>query len=167
MFKKLKLPSLEPTTKSLIGLSQNTLQVCGQFTGTLAHKGSIAEEAIYVVKGLRKVLIGRLAITALQLISHISTVDSVKQRVVFKFPKIFKGLGTIDEEYSIVLKQDAIPYALSAPQRILLPLKSQVEQELRHMEQLGVIRTVDTRTEWCAGMVVVPKSNDKVRIVLI
>ena len=32
------------------------------------------------------------------------------------------------------------------------------------MEQLGFIRKVDVPTEWCAGMVVVLKSNNKVRI---
>ena len=32
------------------------------------------------------------------------------------------------------------------------------------MEQLGVIQKVDTPTEWCAGMVVVPKGNNKVCI---
>ena len=32
------------------------------------------------------------------------------------------------------------------------------------MERLGVIRKVDTLTEWCTGMVVVPKGNNKVRI---
>ena len=32
------------------------------------------------------------------------------------------------------------------------------------MEELGVIAKVEAPTEWCAGMVVVPKSNGKVRI---
>ena len=32
------------------------------------------------------------------------------------------------------------------------------------METLGVISKVDQPTEWCAGMVVVPKKNGKVRI---
>ena len=32
------------------------------------------------------------------------------------------------------------------------------------MEQLGVIRKVNTPIEWCVGMVVVPKGNDKVHI---
>ena len=61
-----------------------------------------------------------------------------------------------------MLKQDATPYALSTPQRIPLPLKSQAEQELHCMERLGVIRKVDIPTGWCAGMVVVPKGNNKV-----
>ena len=32
------------------------------------------------------------------------------------------------------------------------------------MEKLGVIRKVDNPTNWCAGMVTVPKSNGKIRI---
>ena len=32
------------------------------------------------------------------------------------------------------------------------------------MENLGVISRVDEPTPWCAGMVVVPKSNGSVRI---
>ena len=122
------------------------------------------QDVVYVVKGLRKALIGRPAITALQLVSRINAIDSVLQGIVSKFPMLFKGLGTIDGEYNIVLKHDARPYTLVTPRRIPLPLKSQVEKELQHMEKLGVIRRVDTPTEWCAGIVVVPKGNSKVHI---
>ena len=34
------------------------------------------------------------------------------------------------------------------------------------MQELGVICEIDESTEWCAGMVVVPKGNGKVRICL-
>ena len=73
-------------------------------------------------------------------------------------------MGTIEGEYAIVLKKDAKPYALATLRRIPLPLKGQVEEELKRMEALRVIRKVDVPTDWCAGMVVVPKSNNKVRI---
>ena len=39
-----------------------------------------------------------------------------------------------------------------------------VKDELSHMESLGVISKVDTPTPWCAGMVVVPKKDQTVRI---
>ena len=39
-----------------------------------------------------------------------------------------------------------------------------VQAELQRMEQLGVITRVDKPTDWCAGMVVVPKPNGNVRI---
>ena len=32
------------------------------------------------------------------------------------------------------------------------------------MEKLGVVSKINSPTDWCAGMVVVPKSNGKVRI---
>ena len=41
---------------------------------------------------------------------------------------------------------------------------SKVKSELQHMESMGVISPVQEPTEWCAGMVVVPKPGDKVRI---
>ena len=50
------------------------------------------------------------------------------------------------------------------PRRVALPLKAKVREELDRMEKLGVIRKVEEPTPWCAGMVVVPKSNGKVRI---
>ena len=68
---------------------------------------------IYEVRGLWKALIGRPAITAFQLIYRVNAVDCIKQEVVSEFPKLFKGLGTIEGEYNIMVKQDATPYALN------------------------------------------------------
>ena len=113
--RKLKMPSLEPTNQSLISPSQDLLHVCGQFSATLIYKGSTVKEQIYVVRGLQKALIGHAAITVLQLLCCVNTVDSIKQEVVSKFPKLFKGFGTIEGEYNIMLKQDATPYAISTP----------------------------------------------------
>ena len=70
---------------------------------------------------------------------------------------MFEGLGTIEGEFAIVLKKDAKPYALATPRRISLPLKGQVEEELKGMEALGVICKVNVPTEYAKG-------NNKVRI---
>ena len=164
LYKKLKTSQLQKCSKSLVGPSKEALNVQGQFKGTLTHGNNSVEQDIYVIKGLRKPLIGRPAITALQLVNRVNTIDSIKQQVVDQHPELFQGLGTIEGEYNIVLKADAKPYALATPRRIPIPLKSSVEQELKRMQELGVIRKVEEPTEWCAGMVVVPKSKGKVRI---
>ena len=39
-----------------------------------------------------------------------------------------------------------------------------MKEELERMEAMGVISKVDEPTDWCAGLVVVPKSNGQVRI---
>lgn len=58
----------------------------------------------------------------------------------------------------------AKPYALTTPRRIAIPLLPQVKAELKRMEAMGVITRVDVPTECCAGMVMVPKSEDHVQI---
>ena len=88
------------------------------------------------------------------------TDNSIKQQ----FPKLFTGLGKLQGDYHIYLKPGAKPYALSTPRRVAIPLLPQVKKELTRMEQLGVIEKIEEPTEWCAGLVVVPKQNGKVRI---
>lgn len=45
-----------------------------------------------------------------------------------------------------------------------IPLSNKVKEELERMEEMGVISKMEKPTEWCAGMVVVPKPNGKIRI---
>ena len=67
-------------------------------------------------------------------------------------------------KYHIQLREDAKPFALTTPRRVAVLLLPKVEAELKRMEDLGVISPVNEPTDWCAGMVVVPKSDGKVRI---
>ena len=62
------------------------------------------------------------------------------------------------------MSDSAIPFALTTPRRIPLPLMAQVKEELDKMEQQNIITRVKDPTDWCAGIVVVPKPNKKVRI---
>ena len=39
-----------------------------------------------------------------------------------------------------------------------------VKTELQRMEKMGVISRVSELTDWCAGLVVVPKPDGRVRI---
>ena len=78
---------------------------------------------------------------------------------------LLKGLGKLDgPDYVIKLKPDTKPHAISTPRRVSVPLLSKVKEELSRMEQMEIVSTVDEPTEWCAGMVVVPKANGKVCI---
>ena len=59
----------------------------------------------------------------------------------------------------ICLRPHAQPFALYTPWRVALPLMNAVKGELERMVELGVIRPGQEATEWCAGMVVVPKAD--------
>ena len=53
---------------------------------------------------------------------------------------------------------------LVTPRNVPIPLRGKVLDKLNRMESLGVISKVNDPTEWCAGMVVVPKTSGDVRI---
>lgn len=155
--------------KRLSGPGNTNLDVVGKFQCMLETKDKFSVQDIYVVKGLSKPLLGRPAIQALGIIDkvNVSSVNASSEANNYyrgKYPKIFNGLGKTKWTYTIAVGPDAKPFALSTPRRVPLPLMDKVKAELTRMEKLGVISKVDEPTEWCAGMVVVPKSNGDVRI---
>ena len=115
------------------------------------------------MNGLKMNLLGLPASTALHLAAHIDAFhDGADVRKCF--PKVFSGLGNLGEEFIITLKPDAKPHALFTPHNVVIPLRPKVEKELQRMESIGIISKVDKPTLWCAGMVVVPPKDGKVRI---
>jgi hypothetical protein len=90
----------------------------------------------------------------------VKNVDTVQEQ----YSELFSGLGKTDWEYTIKLKPGYVPFALSTSRRVPLLLMEKVKKELQRMENMGVISRVDKSTNWCSGMVVVPKSDGSVRI---
>nr|XP_039248050.1 uncharacterized protein K02A2.6-like [Styela clava] len=107
---------------------------------------------------------GRPAIESLAIVYFVGDVTSEDQKYKKKYPKLFSRLGQLEGEYKIVLHENAVPFAITVPRRVQLPLLSKVKKLLLKMEQDGVISRVNEPTDWCAGMVVVPKPDGSVRI---
>ena len=157
---KLGIP-LKPTSKVLCGPDRKPLKVLGMASVTLQAKGESCSQDIYVVSQLKQNLLGLPAIRALHLLTQVDTAEhqSLPADIHNQFPTIFSGLGTFKGDFEIHLKHDARPVALYTPRKIPFPLRKSVQNELRRMESLGVISKVEAPTEWCAGMVVVPKKG--------
>ena len=163
-YKSLPKQALKQPTKLLRGPARQRLNVLGQFTATLAHQQNSAVQTVYVVQGLKTNLLGLPAITALNLLCRLGTVTCGTASIHKAFPTLFKGLGTLGDDYTIKLKENAYPYRLYTLRNVAIPLREKVKQELDHMERHGVISRVTDPTPWCAGMVVVLKSNGSVSI---
>ena len=157
-------PRLYQPTKVLYGSSHPALKVLGQTTVFMRYKGCSARLKIYVVEGLKKNLLGLPAITQLQLVCRVDSTELSGHPIAQQFPTVFKGLGTIGNEYTIKLKEKSVPYSLYVPRNVPIPLRPKVKEELERMEKLGVISKVQIPTQWCCGMVVVPKKSGAVRI---
>lgn len=164
VYKKLGSPSLTPSDQALKGPSNEVLPVKGRFAAKLAYGDRVTEQQLYIAEGLHRPLLGRPAIESLQLVQRVRGIQTGKLDPVQQFPSLFQGLGKLQGEYAIKLQEGAKPYALSTPRRVPIPLMKPVKAELERMEKLGVISRVNEPTDWCAGMVVVPKPNGQVRI---
>ena len=145
---------LQKTDRRLCGPGNNMLSLAGMVETTVRHREVMTTQQVYVVKGLEKPLLGRPAIEKLGLLKRVREVEvKVKER----YPELFKGLGNLKGEYEIRLRPDATPYALTSPRRIAQPLLEKVKKELERMLAAGVISKVTEPTEWCSGIVVVPR----------
>ena len=158
-YQRLGKVTLQEPTKILRGAANSHLSVIGQFTGNLTYKHTNCQQEIFVVKGLQNNLLGLPAIKALALIQRLQAVSSSDAHIMRSYPNLFKGLGTLGEEYTIKLKQGATPYALHTARRVPIPLRKKVEEELLRMQVTGIISPVDDPSPWCAGMVVIPKPS--------
>ena len=99
------------------------------------------------------------------MVNRVDTVssDDYKTKMASKHPQLLTGLGQMKETYTIILKEDAKPFAISVPRKVPLPLYQKTKDELDRMLETGVISAVDQPIDWCTPMVVTPKSNGKMR----
>ena len=159
-----KTKTLYPAQKRLQGPNNQELPVRGCLKATLAYKNATIVEEVYVVPGLHTPLLGRPAIESLGMITQVASIGLSGDQIPLQYPNLFKGLGKLEGEYTIRLREGACSFALMTPRRVAIPLLPRVKAELDRMVQLGVISPVEYPTEWCAGMVVAQKANGSVRI---
>ncbi|GBN27584.1 Retrovirus-related Pol polyprotein from transposon 17.6 [Araneus ventricosus] len=156
---------LEPPDKILCGPDRNPLKTLGKFKTNIEYKGKSCTEEIYVISNLQTCLLGKPALFSLGLGPNLNSICQISAAdPKAKFPKLFKGLEVMKGCYSIKLKPGAIPFAITSPRCVPIPFLKQTKAELERMVEEKVITPVLKPTEWCAPVVIVPKSDGNVRI---
>ena len=148
---------LVKSDKVLMGTGQATLDDLGQFTATISYKDVSTEKVLYVVDRQEHALLYKGACERLKLLTfHVDSVSEYRA----KCSELFDGLGELqDYPYTIKLKDDASPVAITVPRRVPYPILPKVKTELDRLVAQGVISKVERPTDWCSGLVVVPKAN--------
>jgi hypothetical protein len=156
------------TTKQILrGPGGTNLEVLGMLQASLRYKDRTITEPIYVIQNQPCSLLSRKACVDLTLLKRINEVSEPQESSPdFKaeYPALFTGLGKLKTEYHITLKPDHKPVCLYTPRKIPHPLMPKVKTEIYKMVDQGVISPVTSPTEWCSGIVCVPKPNGSVRI---
>ena len=115
---------LLPSDRTLRDPSQKVLPTKGRFQTNLQAGNRNIKQYIYVVSGLHQPLLGRpAAIEALKPVARVNAIEEVKKPQDL-YPQLFTGLGKLEQEYHIKLKEGAKPYAINAPHGVAIPLNA-------------------------------------------
>lgn len=126
------------------------MSVVGKLSTNVTIKDTTKFQDLYVVRHLKFPLLGCPTLTQFDLVRRVEAVED--------YPQLFTGLGELREPYHITLCPDAKPYAITVPRKIPVCYEQAAKKQIDHMEQQGVISRVEEPTEWCAGLVIVPKA---------
>ena len=123
-------PKLHPSSIALFSPG-GKLQCAGQFTTAVTHCNKKYEVDIFVISGEHAInLLGRQAACEMDLVARLEEVDV----------ELFGDIGLLKcEPVRIQLDRNAEPYVINIVKRIAFPLMPQVEEELKQMEEAGVI----------------------------
>lgn len=155
---------LETATETLTGPSGRTLRVMGKFTADIKWKNKTSRYVIYIIDSMHTALLGLPALESLGIVKFVESFMPYTKKVEKQFPRLFRGLGTLEGDYTIRLAAKAVPYPLYTAKRIPIHLRKAVQRVLRELEKQWVIRPVEAPTPWCAGIVPVVKPSGRVRI---
>lgn len=161
IFKGLKdKPQLSRCTARLFSPG-GEVRVAGEFLASVGSENKDQPRLRVVVVSddcARSNLLSRTAAVRLGLIQRPSNVAEIDD-------SLFGDCGRLKAPpVRIVLKENAIPYAIPVPRRVPFPLLPKVEKELKRMEAMDIIEPVTEPSDWCAPMVPVLKKTGDVRI---
>ena len=108
-------------------------------------------------------ILGQETIERLNLVTR--CVNKVSLNEV-NYEDIFKGIGKIESQpYKIKLKENYIP-KVAACRPVPFKLRDKVKQELKELEDLGIIEKIYEPTEFVHPMVLVLKNDESIRIAI-
>ncbi|UYV77472.1 K02A2.6-like [Cordylochernes scorpioides] len=157
---------LTPTNGQLMAAANLRLENAGTSVAKLRANTREMKDTVYVVHHLEQPLLSVGACEDLQLVRRIDLVINGTTNVnpEREFPKLFEGLGLLEQPYQIKFKEGAKPFYVPVPRRVPLPLMPKLKEQLDAMVAQEAIEPVDEPMEWCAPIVLARKPNGKIRI---
>ena len=170
-------PSLEPSSVKIYGYqSKVPLRVFRKFSTTLESKTRKYNDRLYVVEGSGGSLLSWNTSQELNLLQTVQQVTNQPSHpeanapmdLLEEYDDLFHGLGKL-KNYQIKLHIDEdIPPVAQPHRRVPFHVRKQLEEQLLHDEELGVIERITGPTPWVSPIVVAPnlKSPGKIRVAL-
>ncbi|KAK2705876.1 hypothetical protein QYM36_016028 [Artemia franciscana] len=154
-------PKLLKATQRLTSYCGSTIPYVGVCNIPCYYKnGPTQQLTFFVVESNTTRIIGFKASKDMNLIK---LVLNIEESPVSEYSDVFKGIGKLETECEIYLKDNATPTVHPA-RKIPLALKQKLKTELKRLESLDIIKKVSEPTDWVNAMVMVEKKDGGVRL---
>ena len=115
---------------------------------------------------LRLVQVNFDMVRDVKIINEVKEGQAFKEKIEKEYPELFKGIGLMDGEISIKLKDGAVPHR--AIRRVPHAMQEPLKAELDKLVNDKILHKVDISEpiEWLNSFVCVKKANGKIRLCL-
>lgn len=163
---------LQPSRTTLVMFNKSELKPLGRVkleTWNPKNEQCLLIEYTVVSRG-HTALLGAEAIQQFGLITvntdkimSVSDEPPSQQDIVSEFQDIFSGEGKLEGKLHLELDRTVPPVALPV-RKVPFAIQEPLKHELDRLVKTGILVPVDVPTDWISSMVVIKKSNGKIRL---
>lgn len=159
------------TSSKLVAFGGHKIPIMGMTDVNCKLDNNKKHQVKFIVVDMSNVnpILGLQSCIELNLIKRVETLlsenNQEKQQFVERNKDVFEGLGRFPFEYTIKLKDGAVP-TIKPVRRLPDIIKKKLKPALEKMEKSGVISKVTEATDWVNDLVIVEKKNGSLRVCL-
>ena len=166
--------TLKKTRMRIKPFGSKHMRCVGYYVGPVMYEDTVANVRIYVVKKEVETLLSGPVSEALGIITfnrsqqddsirRVSQ-DPVKEAIVTRFPEVFNGIGKLKNHQVTLHIDDSVPSVASPPRPVPFHLKGRLRQEIKKMEEEGIVEEHSGPAPWVSNIVLAPKDDGGVRV---
>ncbi|XP_062611128.1 uncharacterized protein K02A2.6-like [Saccostrea cucullata] len=151
--------------------SKQCIPVLGACVLEVSHQGKAAKVYFVIVQDASTAILGVKACDKLGLVKRTYTIKNCTKitdttaQIVDQNNDLFEGLGCLPGEQKLSIDPDITP-VVSPCRKIPFALHEKLKDELKRMEDMGVICKETEYTDWVSPIVIVLKKDGKIRVCL-
>ena len=158
-------PKLKPTAIKLTAYSGSNIPVIGKCIANMKLKNRSIPVLFIIAETSSSPILGLKTSENLNLIKRVLHVNSSVANFTEEYSDCFGEIGCLPGAHHITIDETATPI-IHPPRRVPHSLKPKLKEELQRMVDLEVIEPASGPSDWVNSMVIVEKSNGKLRICL-
>lgn len=114
---------------------------------TLSYEGLSCKFITYIVENLQVPRLALNAIKQLNILNPPKNCCLISEKTNYEniyttFPNLFGKIGEFRGEVNIKLKPGSTPFVQSVPRNVAIPLLPKLEQELKRLTELNIIKPI-------------------------